>query len=214
VIDTGVGIEPEQLPFIYDEFYQVGVNPNTVRGGYGLGLSIVQRLAKLLGLSIEVDSEPGRGSTFSVLVPAATAERAVPTGAAAASAVPRVLDSRPSVLVVEDDPAVLNATRMLLKVAGYDVATAASLEEALRAARERKDLGLLITDYHLGSGETGLDVIASLRAVLGPDLGVVLVTGDTTSSAKELAHDDRVRRTSKPINADDLLTLMRELRSA
>ena len=70
VLDSGVGIAPDQLPFIYDEFYQVGVPTNTVREGYGLGLSIVQRLVKLLDVKLSVQSEPGKGTVFALDLPA------------------------------------------------------------------------------------------------------------------------------------------------
>ena len=76
VLDTGMGIPPDQLPHIYDEFYQVGVPANTVREGYGLGLSIVLRLVKLLNLGLRVESEVGRGSIFSLEVPASAAPTA------------------------------------------------------------------------------------------------------------------------------------------
>jgi two-component system CheB/CheR fusion protein len=70
VLDTGVGIPPDQVPHIFDEFHQV--RPRTGRqDGYGLGLNVVQRLAKLLRLEIEVRSEVGRGSAFAVLLPTA-----------------------------------------------------------------------------------------------------------------------------------------------
>ena len=72
-----MGIPQDQLPYIYDEFYQVGVPTNSSRDGYGLGLSIVQRLVKLLKLGFEVHSEVGKGSTFSLLLPAAE-RRAAP----------------------------------------------------------------------------------------------------------------------------------------
>ena len=64
--DTGVGIAPEQIPLIYDEFYQIGIPTNTSRDGYGLGLSIVQRLVRLLTLKLDVRSELSRGSTCRV----------------------------------------------------------------------------------------------------------------------------------------------------
>src|ERR1700733_13589017 len=70
VIDTGIGIPPDQLPFICDEFYQVGVPTNSTRDGYGLGLSIVQRLVALLNAGFNVKSEVGKGSAFSLVLPA------------------------------------------------------------------------------------------------------------------------------------------------
>ena len=215
VLDTGIGIPSDQLPHIYDEFYQVGVPANTVREGYGLGLSIVLRLVKLLNLGLRVESEVGRGSVFSLEVPASAA----PTADREASVKPGAPGSQsagalPHVLIVEDDPAVLNATRMLLKVGNYRVSTAGSLLEALQKARDNVDVDLLITDYHLAGGETGTEVISSVRGILGADLPTVLITGDTSSAVKELQHDDNVRMASKPINADELLALLRELVSS
>jgi CheY-like chemotaxis protein len=214
VLDTGIGIPSDQLPHIYDEFYQVGVPANTVREGYGLGLSIVLRLVKLLNLGLQVESEVGRGSVFTLLVPASVAPSADRGSVKSASRGSQSAGVSPHVLVVEDDPAVLSATRMLLKVEGYRVTTAASLSEALQKARENADLDLLITDYHLAGGETGTEVISSVRDILGADLRTVLITGDTSSAVRELRHDDRVRMTSKPINADELLSLLQDLLAA
>jgi two-component system CheB/CheR fusion protein len=70
VLDTGIGIPPDQIPYIYDEFYQVGVASNSSRDGYGLGLTVVQRLVKLLTLKLDVRSELGQRSTFSLVLPA------------------------------------------------------------------------------------------------------------------------------------------------
>ncbi len=74
VLDTGVGIPADQLPYIYDEFYQVGVPANISRDGYGLGLTIVQRLVKLLALKLDVRSEVGKGSAFSLILPASSGQ--------------------------------------------------------------------------------------------------------------------------------------------
>ena len=70
VLDTGIGIPADQLPYICDEFYQIGVPTNSAREGYGLGLSIVQRLVKLLALKLDIRSEVGSGSAFSLTLPA------------------------------------------------------------------------------------------------------------------------------------------------
>jgi two-component system, sensor histidine kinase len=119
--------------------------------------------------------------------------------------------SAPQILLVEDDPAVRNATRLLLKVEGYRVLTASTLAEACGVAGEHPQLDLLITDYHLSHGETGTQVISSIRQRLGRPLKAVLMTGDTSSAVKELQRDERLRLASKPIKAEELLSLLESL---
>ena len=212
VLDTGIGIPEEKLGYIYDEFYQIGVGSNSARDSYGLGLSIVKRIADLLGLKLEVRSQVGTGSCFSVLLP--------PAQGPVALASPRSGESGPlaqsperrrtlKLLLVEDDPGVQDATRMLLKVAGYDVTAVSSLMDALAAACTGVDL--LVTDYHLAGGETGTQVIAALRNTLGTSLKTVLVTGDTSSVIRELPCDQNLRVASKPLHAEELLRLLQSL---
>jgi two-component system, sensor histidine kinase len=209
VTDTGVGIPADQLPYIYDEFYQVGVASNTTREGYGLGLAIVQRLVKLLGLRLEVRSEVGRGSTFALELPAAAAAAGT-AQAPAAAAPPQAPASATAarILLVDDDEGVRNATAMLLRVEGFEVAPAASLAEALQQVRQDGRIDLVIADYHLQKGETGIDVIAAVRQLAGAGLGAVLVSGDTSSTLRNMKADDRLRVASKPIQADELLRLI------
>ncbi len=212
VVDTGIGIPADQLPYIYDEFYQVGVASNTSREGYGLGLSIVHRLVTLLGLKLEVRSEVGRGSVFALELPLASGVHTSRSAPRAAAAAPKGQSTAsPRILLVDDDTGVRNATAMLLKVEGYRVITAASLGEAVKLANENPEVNLLITDYHLDHGETGVEVITALRSVLGEGLCVVLMTGDTSSMIRDLKPDERIRVASKPINADELLTIVKTL---
>lgn len=211
VLDTGIGIPADHLSSIFDEFYQVEVSASASRDGYGLGLSIVKRIAEFLELKLEVRSEVGQGSSFSVLLPAAQG----PLVAAHVSSrrvqanTPATKPATPHILLLEDDPGVRQATRMLLDVEGYRVTAVASLAEALDAARSRLDL--LVTDYHLGHGETGTQVIAAVRQVAGAGVRAILLTGDTSTAIRELTRDPRVRLASKPLNAEELLGLLREL---
>lgn len=212
VQDTGVGIPADQIAHIYDEFYQVGVPTNTSRDGYGLGLSIVQRLVKLLDLRLEVTSEVGAGSVFSIELPLGAS---LPATGARVPPSPRPPTGTGSVLLVEDDPGVRNATGKLLTLEGYRVTAVSSLTEALRAMPEGAP-DLLITDYHLKDGELGTEVIATLRRRWGTNLKAVLITGDTSAGIKALSGDPHsgdphLRIASKPVDADELLTLLREL---
>jgi two-component system CheB/CheR fusion protein len=212
VLDTGIGIPADQIASIYDEFYQVGVSANSSRDGYGLGLAIVKRIVELLGIELEVRSQVGEGSAFTLMVPSANGRIAALSAAPRARAAARPLHSaplKPRVLLVEDDAGVRDATRMLLKVEGYQVTAVASLKEALEAARDGAEL--LITDYHLRDGETGTQVISALRAALGGSFKSVLVTGDTSTAIREIPHDPNMRIASKPVRAEELLKLLREL---
>jgi CheY-like chemotaxis protein len=112
---------------------------------------------------------------------------------------------------VEDDQAVRDATRMLLKVNGYRVTAVSSLAEALEKTSNGAGLDLLVTDYHLSAGETGIEIITVLRERLRVPLKSVLITGDTSSAIKRLPLDPCLRITSKPTKADELLTLLRAL---
>jgi two-component system, sensor histidine kinase len=211
VVDTGIGIPADQIPYIYDEFYQVGVPTNSTRDGYGLGLSIVQRLVRLLNLGFDVRSEVGKGSAFSVVLPASSGQVAPLHAERQELPCRQPQTAKLHVLLVEDEEGVRNATRMLLKVDGYRVTAVSSLAEALRTAREDARIDLLVTDYHLGNGETGTQVIAALRDTLGVAIKAVLMTGDTSTAVRELPLDTRLRMASKPIKAEELLKLLRAL---
>jgi two-component system, sensor histidine kinase len=211
VLDTGIGIPADQVRYIYDEFYQIGVPTNASRDGYGLGLSIVQRLVKLLNLRLDVRSELGAGSAFSLVLPSSSGQVASLRVVAEQPPVSQPRVDKPRVLLVEDDAAVRDATRMLLKVDGYDVTAVSSIGQALQSAHNDASLDVLVTDYHLSEGETGTQLITALREGLGAPLKAVLITGDTSSAIKLLPPDPCLRVASKPVIADELLILIREL---
>lgn len=212
VRDTGIGIPEDQLTFIFDEFFQVGVGRNSTREGYGLGLAIVQRIARLLGLHVDVKSQPGKGSTFSLELPQ-TSENVANCRPEMADSDPQASKTVPSgkILVTEDEPAVLRATRLLLELEGYQVIATANREEALDRAREHPNIDLVVSDYHLKEDQTGLDVIIAVREVLGRNIPAILVTGDTSSAIRKLPRDVGLRLASKPIDADELLVLIHDL---
>jgi PAS domain S-box-containing protein len=214
VFDTGIGIPEDQIRYVFDEFYQVGVATHSLRDGYGLGLNIVQRIVRLLDLRLDVRSEVGKGSVFTLSLPAGKGVgcvQDVESGQAAVSPPPPA--SPQHVLLVEDDPAVRDATRMLLRVEGYRVTAVSTIAAALRSA-ETQTVDLLITDYHLEDNDTGTALITALRKRLGSTLKAVLITGDTSSAVKDLPSDPYLRIARKPIKAEELLTLLRTFPSA
>ncbi len=211
--DTGIGIPADQIPYIFDEFYQVGVSANSSREGYGLGLSIVQRISVLLRLELSVRSEPTQGSTFSFVLPAGK-EAEVPLEHKQVPPTQQSNLHRARILLVEDDPAVRNAARLLLTVEGYSVTPVSSLAEAQEAAAAGDKIDLLITDYHLSDGETGLTVIAAMRETLDQGLKTLLITGDTSSVICKIPQDPNLRIISKPVDADEMLNLVEVLLGA
>ena len=116
--------------------------------------------------------------------------------------------SQACILLVEDDASVRNATRMLLKAEGYDVTAVASLAEAVESAKRDSRPSLIATDYHLGDGETGLQVIEAVREAMGVSLKAVLITGDTSAAVRDLSADSNLRIVSKPIRAEELLDVI------
>jgi CheY-like chemotaxis protein len=186
--------------------------PGGSREGYGLGLSIVQRIVELLGARLDASSELGKGSSFSLTLPATQQRGLNPsdhTPLAEAPVVYREQRTKPRILVVEDDPGVRDATRMLLAAEGYRVVMAATLGEALRQVRTKEDVDVLVADYHLRDGETGIQVLEALRSKLGVALDAVLISGDTSATLKSLG-DPNLKISSKPVKAEELLALLQE----
>jgi PAS domain S-box-containing protein len=205
VLDTGFGISPDALDEIFEEFHQLDQGSDRPEG-LGLGLSIVKRTAGLLNCPLDVSSTPGEGSVFSVTVPQGDMAGLQASGA---ESTPLSIAVGGRILIVDDEPAVVDATRMLLAVEGFDVLTAASEDEALECvSRSGKTPDLLITDYHLRGGVTGLDVIRSIRDQVHTDVPVILVSGDTSDA---IVLDD-LKDTgflTKPVDTDELLTEIR-----
>lgn len=203
VVDTGMGISPDAIGEIFEEFHQVDTG-KTRPEGLGLGLSIAKRTAELLGCALDVTSRPGEGSVFSVVVPQGERE----------GAMPRVLETTPVgapvtglVLVVDDEPAVLDATSILLRIEGFEVVTATCQQEALDKIAARTP-DILVTDYHLRGGETGADVIRSVRRNCSADMPVILVSGDTSDAviSKDLYETSFL---TKPVDTNKLLAEIR-----
>ena len=199
VYDTGPGIAPEEQALVFEEFYQVG-NPERDRGkGLGLGLSIVQRLARLLDVQITLASTVGRGSYFSVVLPLAGSGAMADRTGSPEDAVPQTL-SGALVVVVDDEAAVLQATRYLLQEWGCEVVSAGSGGEAIeRLTASSRVPDLLLCDYRLRGGETGLDVVEALRDEFNREVPALIVTGDVMPESMELSHAAGFAVLHKPV---------------
>jgi signal transduction histidine kinase/ActR/RegA family two-component response regulator len=200
VWDSGIGIPPDQHDKIFGEFYRLGEPDRDRRAGLGLGLAIVDRLCRLLGHPIEVKSTVGKGSVFAVTVPLAPADKR----AIEASIVPRAqpsLSFDKLVLVIDDDPLVLEGMSGIFRQWGCRVITADSDSKALKAAAEQDDLpDLIISDYHLANGRTGIETIEWLRGELSAPIPAFLISGDTDPAALHEAKVKGFHLLHKPVN--------------
>jgi signal transduction histidine kinase/CheY-like chemotaxis protein len=200
VRDTGCGIAAHDQARVFEEFYQVG-NPHRDRTlGMGLGLSIVARLAGLLGVRIGLQSEPGVGTTFSLHLAAADQQ-------AAASAPTRADHAKLiglKVLVVDDEQSVRLAMQSLLEGLGCKVRLASGLGEALSDS-SRPDIALV--DFRLAGGEDGIATITSLRQRF-PDLPAMLISGDVAPERLRQAHESGLILLHKPVLLNQLVSAM------
>ena len=224
VRDTGIGIPPEQSGRIFEEFYQIN-NPGRDRSrGLGIGLSIVQRLSRLLGHPVQMHSRPGRGTHFRVVVPIASAFERAPAGLPPASlAEASAADERSAsalalpgrVLLLDDELEIREAMMGLLRSHSIDahaVASEAAADAALRhAAREGRPFDLLMCDYRLADGVDGLDAGLRLSQSGGAAMPLLLITGETSPDRLQRVRESQVPVLFKPVVADQLLLAMAEL---
>jgi signal transduction histidine kinase len=206
--DTGVGIAPEHQQDIFREFYQIG-NPERDRSkGLGLGLNIVDRTARLLGHPLQLCSIPGRGTRFRLEVPLAAAGN---PGVFSAEALP--LDDVRSlrVLLIEDDRQSAQALRGLLDSWGCVVAVVEGLQGALVTIEGGFEPDIILSDFRLRAGETGLKSLQSLRDALGRPIPACLMSGDTDPELIQACREAGLPLLHKPVRPAKLRTLMRRL---
>ncbi|VTU37328.1 Aerobic respiration control sensor protein ArcB [Variovorax sp. PBL-H6] len=208
VSDSGPGIPEHERERVFEEFYQIG-NPSRDRSqGLGLGLAIVRRTAELLKIEIKLDSEPGRGTTFTLhLAPAMPLDETHPE---AATAQARASDgTRLAVLLVDDEAEVLSAMCTYLHQLGWLVKGVSTGAKALQALAEGFEPDVVVVDYRLRD-ETGLDVIARVRQQR-PALPAVIVTGETAPSRFQEFSTAVARILHKPLDGDKLARTLQEV---
>jgi signal transduction histidine kinase/ActR/RegA family two-component response regulator len=198
VHDTGVGIPADRHGDIFREFYQVDGSRSRGRTvGMGLGLAIVAGLSQALEHAVTVASRPGHGSTFTVRVPLAQGVDArEPTFTPAG----RELAGH-AILVIDDDPAIVEALDAILVRWGCEPVGASSAEEAIERLQGRPAPSAMVVDAQLAEGATGLAAIAAVRAVLGRGVPAIMVTGDTDPERMREASDFGFPVLHKPVSA-------------
>ena len=207
IADTGIGIALADQQRVFQEFYQVE-NPERDRSkGLGLGLAIVQRLCTLLDIRLGMQSEPGRGTRFTLQMTAVDAPQVLQVVSAA-----EPLDvGCVRVLVVDDEIAVREGMRVLLEELGCCVLLADGAVQAVQRAHA-VTLDLVISDFRLRDRADGLDVIRQCQAVQ-PGLYALLISGDTAPDRLKQAHAAQIPLLHKPVALDELMRHLQQARS-
>ena len=222
VWDSGVGIGQAQQARVFEEFYQVPATQEVVphaakqaaaheRKGLGLGLAIVKRLADLLQAPLSMQSQLGRGTVFSLLVPAGKAARQVVSTASSLASRSLTLENR-LIVVVEDEPVVLAGLEAVLKSWGATLASFNSVSacaawlQAGQAGAATPDL--LIVDFRLEDGRSGLEAISLLRTHFKQKIPAIVVTGSTMTGHEQEAHDMDFHLLIKPVLPNKLRAMI------
>ena len=177
VYDTGMGIAADQVPKIFTDFYQANMPNRDRQLGLGLGLATVDRLAKVLGIEIGVDSVLGRGSCFRIQMPLSEQRRA--------QAPPPLPQDLPDlgplrILLLDDESQVRESLVAALLRNNWEPLVATSIAEAIEVVESEGEPDAFITDLRLGPDECGLDAIEAVRQVVGHDLACLIITGDAS----------------------------------
>jgi CheY-like chemotaxis protein/anti-sigma regulatory factor (Ser/Thr protein kinase) len=208
VWDTGTGVPQDQQQNIFGEFYRLGAPGGDGPSGLGLGLAIVDRLCRLLDHSVNLTSTLGKGSCFSVAVPLVAARPEIDESPAPARPLMDV-SNRKLVVLIDDDPLVLEGMGGLFRSWGYHLLVAGGDDEALAGVADRDHPpDLIISDYHLPGGKTGIEVIEGLRTALSAEIPAFLVSGDTSPELLRQARASGYHLLHKPVDAMTLRAMV------
>ncbi len=212
VEDSGIGIAADKLDRVFDEYYQIGPQ-GTQRAGVGLGLAIVREVSRLLGYSVAVASKVGEGTCVSVRIPRHRLLLEAEAPKWPAESAPALAGPRTARLVLlEDNDAVRMATELFLTLEGFETRVAATKADAEDLLADMRHGDVFITDYQLGGGLTGIDVLEQLRARQDRDVPAILMTGDLPSMMRRIKTSiPNCRFLSKPVDTKALLAAIAEL---
>jgi CheY-like chemotaxis protein len=210
VWDSGPGIPEDQQQKIFDEFYQVAKPKRNQGATIGLSLAIVDRLCQLLDYPIELTSSSTRGSRFTIIVPIAEPQSL--SEAATPAQVTMDAVTGKTVVVIDDAALVLEGMGGLLRKWGFQVVAAQSCEQALAQFREQDEPpDLVVSDYHLPDGKTGIEIIERIRDVFGMSIPAFLVSGDTSPERLREAHAKGYYLLHKPVSPMRLRAVLNQV---
>jgi signal transduction histidine kinase/CheY-like chemotaxis protein len=205
IYDTGVGIPPDKIDKVFEEFYQIENPERDRRKGLGLGLAIVKRLCKLMGHRMEVDSVVDKGTRFRVTVPFVAAE---PVREHVDSTFTiDVKDTR--VLIIDDEAMIRTGMRDVLQQWGCQVVEAESAQQALEvSAAHHIEPDIILSDYRLREGKTGIEAIQLVRQAFNKPIPAIIITGDTAPDRLHEAKASGFHLLHKPVSPAKLRALL------
>lgn len=212
VTDSGIGIPSSKFRTVFKEFARLEEGMRTA-SGLGLGLSIVDRIAKVLQHPVELSSKPGKGTTFRVIMPLDLAKPQDKRAAAPQewrSATPSPTGLR--VLCIDNEPKILDGMALLLSGWGCEVLTAASVAEMDAVLKTASALDLVIADYHLDDG-SGIGAILKLRNFCGTAVPALLITADRSAEVRAEAERHQIALQNKPVRPAALRAFVTQISS-
>jgi two-component system cell cycle sensor histidine kinase/response regulator CckA len=203
--DTGTGIDPSIIDLIWEPFFTT----KPPGAGAGLGLATVFGIVRQAGGHLHVESQPGAGATFMVDLPAVIGDASGDVAEIPPAAIPRSPAGHETILVVEDEPAVLGFASRLLERSGYQVLQARDGEQAIETSRRHQgSIDLLFSDIVM-PGMSGHDAASAIKAIR-PGIGLLFTSGYSEQTNVRRGGRSRPRFLAKPYSGDDLLAAVRE----
>jgi len=210
VWDTGPGIAPQKQAEIFEEFRRFDTPDSSGERGLGLGLAIADRTARLLGHRLSLRSRQGHGSVFGIAVPLGDRAAILPPPKARMQGPDRVAGS--VIMCVENEPAVLSAIQALLNDWGCEVLAMRDRSSALSCVKGNGGApDLLLVDYHLDGGVSGITVAEELQSLWGGEVPSIIITADHTLAAKRAAAVQGYQVLGKPLKPAALRALMNRM---
>jgi CheY-like chemotaxis protein/anti-sigma regulatory factor (Ser/Thr protein kinase) len=212
VTDSGIGIPSSKFRTVFKEFARLEEGMRNA-SGLGLGLSIVDRIARVLHHPVELASKPGKGTTFKVVMPmdvAKSASDGVVKLAPEGRATPSLQGFR--VLCIDNEPKILEGMQLLISGWGCEVSCAGSIAEMDELMEKSPIPDLVIADYHLGDG-SGIGAILRLRALTKADMPALLITADRSAEVRAEAERHAITLQHKPVRPAALRAFMTQVSS-
>ncbi len=209
VWDTGIGIPDDKLDLIYKEFQRLHTKSLRVDNGVGLGLAIVDRISRQLGLTIVTRSRVGSGSYFAVEIPCGSAAQVIPSPSQTLHNTANVQLADSTILVIDNEPSILEAMQALLYSWSCEAIVAENKHNAMHLIEEcETPPDAIIVDYHLDAGEIGVDAVREIRQRWGEEIPFVVITADHEREVASVVNKLGGHVLNKPIKPARLRALL------